>query len=123
MSNVREFKANLFQALAHPTRLQIFELLRAGELPVKAILAKIGGGSANISQHLATLRLRGLVVNRKEGNQVFYSVRDPLLFEVLDLMRRYAAAHTHDHIALFERYRSEDSRSGRAPRGRRPAHR
>lgn len=120
---MREFKASLFQALAHPRRLQIFELLRGGELPVKAMLVQIGGGSANVSQHLATLRSRGLVVNRKEGNQVFYSVRDPLLFQVLDLMRRYAAAHTHDHIAILERYRSENSRSGKPPRGRRSAHR
>jgi len=110
VSTVRQFKASLFQALANPTRLQILEVLRAGELPVNAILAKTGRGSANISQHLTSLRLRGLVVSRKEGNQVYYSVRDRLLFRVVDLMRRYAAAHVHDHIALLRQYRSEESR-------------
>lgn len=110
MNTVRAFKASLFQALANPTRLQILEALRAGELPVHAILEKAGLGHGNISPHLTSLRLRGLVVSRKEGNEVYYSVRDPLLFRVLDLMRRYAAAHAHDHMALLKRYRSEESR-------------
>ena len=109
MSALRDFKASIFQALAHPTRLQILEVLRAGEMPVNAILARVERDQANISQHLTSLRLRGLVVNRKEGNQVFYSVRDRLVFDVLDLMRRYAAAHVHDHIALLEQYKSEES--------------
>ncbi len=108
MTGVRDFKSSLFQALANSTRLQILEALRDGEKPVNAILARVERDQGNVSQHLATLRLRGLVVNRKAGNQVFYSVRDPLLFEVIDLMRRYAAAHVHDHIALLEQYRSEE---------------
>jgi ArsR family transcriptional regulator len=110
VNTVRKFKAEIFQALGNPTRLQILEVLREGELPVSAIMARIGRDAANVSQHLSVLRLRGLVVNRKDGNQVFYSVRDPRLFEVLDLMRRYSTAHVKDHIALLRRYRSEDSR-------------
>jgi ArsR family transcriptional regulator len=108
VNGVRAFKASIFQALGHPTRLQILEALRKGERPVAAILEAVGRDPANISQHLANLRLRGLVVNRKEGNQVFYSVRDRRLFDVLDLMRRYAVAHVHDHMALLRRYRSEE---------------
>ena len=111
VNTVRQFKASIFQALANSTRLEILETLRKGELPVAAILAKVERDPANISQHLASLRLRGLVVNRREGNQVFYSVRDPRLFDVLDLMRGYAAAHVHDQIALLKQYRSQESRT------------
>jgi len=111
VNTVRQFKASIFQALANSTRLEILETLRRGEQPVGAILAKVDRDPANISQHLTSLRLRGLVVNRRAGNQVFYSVRDPLLFEVLDLMRRYAAAHVHDQIALLRQYRSQESRT------------
>ena len=107
MSQVREFKASIFQALAHPTRLRILEVLRDGELPVNAILSKIDRDQANISQHLTSLRLRGLVVNRKEGNQVFYSVRDPILFRVMDLMRKYSTTHLNEHMALLKRFRAE----------------
>ena len=108
MSQIRRFKASIFQALAHPTRIQILEALRDGELSVGAILVKIGRDQANASQHLAALRLRGLVLNRKDGNQVFYSVRDPLLFQVLDLMRQFCATHLQERMALLEELKAEE---------------
>jgi DNA-binding transcriptional ArsR family regulator len=108
MNQVRQLKASMFQALAHPTRLQILEALRGGELSVSAILACAERDQSNISQHLANLRLRGLLVNRKEGNQVFYSVRDPLIFEVLDLMRRFSTTHLHEHAELLEQFKAEE---------------
>jgi DNA-binding transcriptional ArsR family regulator len=110
VDTVRSFKASLFQALANPTRLDILESLRGGELPVHAILARVHRDQTNVSQHLASLRSRGIVTSHKEGNQVFYSVRDPMIFDVLDQMRRYAAAHIADHMAILKRFKSEDSR-------------
>lgn len=110
VSQTRQFKASIFQALGHPTRLQILEALRGGEMSVNEILAGIERGQANISQHLTTLRLRGLVVNRKVGNQVFYSVRDRVLFKVLDLMREYSRSHLKEHMSLLRRLRSDESR-------------
>jgi ArsR family transcriptional regulator len=109
MNQVRQFKASVFQALAHPTRLQVLEVLRDGELSVGAIRTKVQLDQANLSQHLAKLRLGGLVANRKEGNQVFYSVRDPILFDVLDQVRRFATAHLHEHAALLARFKDEES--------------
>jgi ArsR family transcriptional regulator len=69
---------------------------------VSAILERIGGEAANMSQHLAVLRSKQLVINRKEGNQVFYSLRDPLLIEVLDTMRRYFQAHLKEALAMLK---------------------
>jgi DNA-binding transcriptional ArsR family regulator len=93
---LRRFKAEVFQALGHPTRIHIAECLQRGELPVSALVEEIGIEPANLSQHLAVLRAKGLVVNRKEGTQVFYALRDPLLSSVLSDMRRYFQAHlTH----------------------------
>ena len=107
VTHVRQFKAALFQALAHPTRLQILEVLRDGELSVSAIRSKVARDQANISQHLSLLRLRGLVVNRKEGNQVFYSVRDRLMIEVLDLMRRYFHSHLSEALGMLAEMESQ----------------
>jgi DNA-binding transcriptional ArsR family regulator len=107
VNQVRAFKASIFQALGHPTRLQIMEVLRDGEMSVNAIQSGLGRDQANISQHLTSLRLRGLVVSRKAGNQVFYSVRDPLLFEVLDLMRRFSAVHLRDHLEMLRQLKGE----------------
>ena len=87
--SLRRFKAGVFQALAHPTRIAILELLGTGELSAGELIEKLGMEQANVSQHLAVLRTQRLVVNRKSWNQVFYSVRDPILLEVLTLMRSY----------------------------------
>src|SRR6266478_8298265 len=87
LDTLRQFKANIFQALAHPTRIAMIEVLRDGELPAGAIIERLGLEQANASQHLSILRAKQIVSSRKEGNQVFYSVRDPLLIEVLDVMR------------------------------------
>ena len=99
---LRQFKAELFHALAHPTRIAILELLRDGELAAGAIIERLGMEQANVSQHLAVLRAKLIVTNRKAGNQVFYSVRDPLIIEVLDLMRKYFHKHLSEVITMLE---------------------
>lgn len=98
---LRRFKAEVFQVLAHPTRIHIVECLRDGELPVSVLLERVGVEPANLSQHLGVLRSKRLVTNRKDGNQVLYSLRDPMLVEVLETMRRYFQAHLEEAMALL----------------------
>jgi ArsR family transcriptional regulator len=99
---LRQFKANIFQALAHPTRIAIVEVLRDGELPAGTIIERLGLEQANASQHFSILRAKQIVSSRKDGNQVFYSVRDPLLIEVLDIMRRYFQAHVEEAMSMLQ---------------------
>ncbi|MCX6379585.1 MAG: metalloregulator ArsR/SmtB family transcription factor [Armatimonadetes bacterium] len=106
---LRQFKANIFQALAHPTRIAIVEVLRDGELPVGVIIERLGVEQANASQHLAVLKAKQIVAYRKEGNQVFYSVRDPLLIEVLDILRRYFQAHLTESMAMLTEMAQSES--------------
>jgi ArsR family transcriptional regulator len=100
--SLRRFKADIFQALAHPTRIAILEFLSAGELSAGALIEKLGMEQANVSQHLAVLRAKQLVANRKAGNQVFYSVRDPIIIEVLNLMRTYFHAHLKESLGMLD---------------------
>lgn len=99
---LRRFKAEVFQALAHPTRIHIIECLRDGELSVGALSERVRAEPANLSQHLSVLRAKSLVTNRKDGNQVIYSLRDPLLIDVLDTMRRYFQAHLKEALAMLK---------------------
>ena len=99
---LRQFKADFFQALAHPTRIAIVEQLRNGELSAGVLIERLNLEQANASQHLAVLRAKNILVNRKTGNQVFYSARDPLIFEVLDVMRRYFHAHLSEVMATLK---------------------
>lgn len=98
---LRTYKANIFQALSHPTRIAILELLRDRELSARTIQEKLCVEQANLSQHMAILRSRQIVVNRKDGNQVFYSIRNPVLVEVLDIMRRYFQTNLADAIQML----------------------
>ncbi len=116
---LRSFKASIFQALAHPTRIAIVELLRNGELPAGAMQDRLGVEQANLSQHLAVLRSRQIIVNRKEGNQVFYSLRDPMLIQVLDILRRYFHANLAQAIAMLDEVEAEE-RHDKKPAARRP---
>ena len=76
--------AEVFNALAHPSRLEILELLRDGEACVCHIQAMLEQRQAYISQHLNVLRQAGLVASRKEGLRVYYQISDPRLYEVID---------------------------------------
>ena len=98
---IRQFKAQLFQALAHPTRIAIVEALRDGEVGAGALGERLGVEPANLSQHLAVLRSRHVVVGRKVGNQVFYTVRDRVLIDVLDRLKHYIAGHLEDTLAAL----------------------
>ena len=107
---LREYKASVFQALAHPTRIAIVEVLREGEMSAGALQGRLGVEQANVSQHLAILRSRQIVNSRKEGNQVFYSVRHKVLIKVLDLMRQYFQAHLHESVQMLDEIQEERPR-------------
>jgi DNA-binding transcriptional ArsR family regulator len=99
--SMRQFKAGIFQALAHPTRVFIVETLGQGETTVGRLCEIVGIAQANASQHLAVLRNKHIVETRKEGNQIFYRLRNPLLAEVLEKMRQYFLAHVTEAMRVF----------------------
>ena len=114
MFALREFKAQIFQALAHPTRIAVVEALREGERGAGDLLAQLRIEQANLSQHLAVLRAKQVVVTRKAGNQVFYRLRDPVLTRVLDLLKRYFHDQISGTAALLDEM--EPAKGRRRPR-------
>jgi DNA-binding transcriptional ArsR family regulator len=100
--SLRQFKAEIFQALGHPTRIAILDLLREGELTAGTFSERLGLEQANLSQHLAVLRARQIVTARRSRNQVIYVVRDPLIWKMLDLMRRYFQKQVGESMAMLE---------------------
>jgi len=109
--SLRQFKAEIFQALAHPTRIAIVDLLREGEVTAGAFSEHLGLEQANLSQHLGVLRARQIVTARRAGNQVFYSVRDPLIWKMLDLMRRYFQKQVGESMAMLEELEKAEERA------------
>ena len=76
--------ADFIKALAHPTRLQILELLRSGERCVCEIFPELNIEQSSASRHLALLKKEGLLRSRKEGLKVIYWVTDPLIYQIVD---------------------------------------
>jgi ArsR family transcriptional regulator len=88
MTELAQFKAEFFKALAHPLRVRILDELRDGELGVNALGTRLDVEQSSLSQHLAILRGRNLVAARKEGLNVYYSVSDPEVFRLLDTAKK-----------------------------------
>jgi DNA-binding transcriptional ArsR family regulator len=82
-----QFKAEFFKALAHPLRIRILDGLRGGEVSVNELCSQLKAEQSTVSQQLAILRSRNIVVARKNGASVYYFVRDPAVFRLLDVAK------------------------------------
>lgn len=113
---LHRFKAEVFKALGHPLRIKILELLRAGEVSVSDLLRQLEVEPSTASQQLAVLRIRGIVESRREGNNVFYRLRDPSVGDLLDVARRMFNNHVVDLQQLLVAQEQEDRLVARQPR-------
>lgn len=86
-SIVFERHAELLKAIAHPSRLEILQLLRAHELTVSQIATMSGLRQPTASQHLARLRSAGVVVSNKRGKEMYYAIRHKNFVRATDLVR------------------------------------
>ena len=97
--------AAYFQALAEPTRLQVLNLLRERERSVGEIADLCGCSSANISRHLALLTQHGLVQRESRGNSAIYSIADPSVYALCDLVcgsiARKIERDSHEYAAFL----------------------
>jgi ArsR family transcriptional regulator len=81
-----ELVAERFKALAEPSRLRILEALRRSERTVSDLMADTRLGQANVSKHLQVLHAAGFVTRRKEGVSAYYTIADPDVFALCDLV-------------------------------------
>ncbi|MBI9049856.1 MAG: winged helix-turn-helix transcriptional regulator [Anaerolineaceae bacterium] len=82
-------EGQLFKVLSHPARLAILDELRQDEACVCHLEAKLGVRQAYLSQQLSVLRDAGLIVDRKDGWNVYYRTADAALYQVLDAARTF----------------------------------
>jgi len=82
-----ELHAHLCKALAHPTRLLIIDELRDEPRSVGDLVERLGLRQSNLSQHLGILRDQRLVTARRDGQTVYYSLRDRRVTQAFDLLR------------------------------------
>ena len=96
MPELPHFTAEFFKALSHPLRIRILDALRQGEVGVTDLSERLKVEQSTLSQQLAVLRKSNIVVGRKEGQSVFYSVADRAIFRLLDDARQVFNNHLVD---------------------------
>ena len=83
-----EAVARRFRLLGEPARLRLLQLLESGEHTVNDLAEKLQGNQANVSRHLTAMHEAGLLNRRPEGTSVYYSIADPMVFQLCDLVCR-----------------------------------
>jgi ArsR family transcriptional regulator, virulence genes transcriptional regulator len=82
-----QMHANICKVFANPTRVMIIDLLQNGEQTVSDLEKAIGARQATLSQHLAVLRDKGVVIDRRAGQKIYYQISNPKILQACRLMR------------------------------------
>jgi ArsR family transcriptional regulator len=104
------FKAQFFRALAHPIRIRILEILVRGGRTVQELQQTLALDQPIVSQQLAVLRNQNIVATQKQGSSVRYTLRDPLVGDLLDVARRIFNNHLVDTRGLLRELQREARR-------------
>jgi ArsR family transcriptional regulator, virulence genes transcriptional regulator len=84
---IYELQAEVSKTMAHPLRLAILHSLKDGEKTVNQLTELSGASQSNVSQHLALMRQRDIVLTRKEGSNIYYRVSSPKISQACDMVR------------------------------------
>jgi DNA-binding transcriptional ArsR family regulator len=106
---LQAFKADFFRALAHPVRIRILETLADGDCSVQELQQTLDLEQPIVSQQLAVLRGRNIVIPRKVGTTVRYALSDPLVTRLLAVAREIF----NNHLVGTQSMLKELQREGR----------
>lgn len=84
---IYELHADVCKTLANAKRLEILNALRDKEMTVSELVERIGALKANISQHLAVMRQKGILATRRDGVNIYYRIANPKVIQACDIMR------------------------------------
>lgn len=87
--------SQMLSCIAHPLRLLIICMLLERSMFVNELTDALGTTKGNISQHLRVLVDRGLLGRRRDGNRVFYRIRDPNLTDLIGTIKRLYCPDFH----------------------------
>jgi len=95
MERVFQRVAQYFDVLSEPARLRIMYTVCSGEKSVSEVVELCGSSQANVSRHLAGLYKAGILMRRKEGTTVFYSIADDATVEMCQTVCAKVAESLH----------------------------
>lgn len=92
--------AGRFRTLGEPYRLRILQVLRRGEMTVGEVVQSLDGNQPNVSKHLQILYDAGIVNRRREGISIWYSLLDPSVFRLCELVHQNEIRKRRDHLKM-----------------------
>ncbi len=84
--NIQQASEGL-RAIAHEVRLSVLCHLMAGPMCVNDLIKATGASQSNLSQHLAKMRMMGIISNEKRGQQVYYRIANPEFLELVHVLK------------------------------------
>ena len=95
-------KAQIIKAMAHPSRLAMMDAMAEGEKCVCELQVIVGSDMSTVSRHLAVLKNAGIVSDRKDGLQVFYSLRAPCILNFFGCVDEIMREDAKETLALVK---------------------
>lgn len=102
-----EMHAQVCSVFSNAKRLRIIHVLRDQEKAVGDLANEMGLPKANLSQHLAIMREKGILSSRREGQRVYYRLAYPKMLEAYDLLREVLFEQLEEKGAMARRFRRE----------------
>ncbi len=99
-AELHQLHARVCKAIADPKRLIIINELRDREASVGELCESLDLSQSNVSQHLAILRERGVVTARREGTNIYYSLRGTKVLAAVDLLREFLSEDLAEQARL-----------------------
>src|SRR5574340_1688585 len=85
--SIFEMQAEICKTLTNPKRIEILNVLKNEEKTVSELVSALGASKANVSQHLAVMRHKGILSTRREGVNIYYRVSNPKVIDACTLMK------------------------------------
>ncbi|MBI2135479.1 winged helix-turn-helix transcriptional regulator [Candidatus Woesearchaeota archaeon] len=103
--NVKELckmHAEICTVFSNPTRLEILNLLREGEMSVTELIEKTRLSQANISQHLSIMKAKGIVASSRDGKNIYYKLTNPKIIKAFDIIRDVLAERLRENGKIIK---------------------
>ncbi len=99
---IYSYHAEMCKVFSHPKRLELINTIRDKEMSAGELVERLYLTPANLSQHLAMMRERHILVSRKDGNVVYYRITNPRLLEAFDMLREILFEQIRQDAALIQ---------------------
>jgi ArsR family transcriptional regulator, virulence genes transcriptional regulator len=87
MENIYELHADLCKIFTNAKRLEIINTMKDKEMAAAELIETTGLSKANLSQHMSVLKLKGVIISRREGINIYYRIANPKIIQACHLIR------------------------------------